>query len=46
MTKQVALEHKKIGLIFAAHHTKMNSSITTTTTTTNDETESQALMTY
>jgi hypothetical protein len=42
MTEQAALEHKEIGPILAAQHTKMDlpTIITTTTTTTHDETES------
>jgi hypothetical protein len=42
MTKQAALEHKEIGPILAAQHTKMDPPPITTTTiiTTHDETES------
>jgi hypothetical protein len=42
MTEYVTLEHKEIGPILAAYHTKIDppTITTTTTTTTNDETES------
>jgi hypothetical protein len=42
MTEQVVLEHKEIGPILAAQHTKMDSPTitTTTTTTTHDKIES------